>query len=72
MLVRVAFIDALEYLGVDVVLSKFDESRDIATRTILQARGKQTTCNCGRVVRCYEAGIERVLLVTADSDQMQS
>lgn len=68
-------IDALEHLGVHVVLSKFDKVSRYChqyERFCDARQEKQTDVAIAVELMsdCYEAGIERVLLITADSDQI--
>ncbi|WP_394090991.1 NYN domain-containing protein [Xanthobacter autotrophicus] len=72
---HVNYVRALEATGVEVVLSRFDKvnkhcfSHD---RFCKLREEKQTDVAIATEVMsdCYELGIERVLLITADSDQV--
>ena len=72
---HVNYITALEHTGVHVVLSKFDKVSRYCyqqDRYCDAREEKQTDVAIAVELMsdCYEAGIERVLLVTADSDQI--
>lgn len=72
---HIQYVDALQYLGVDIVLSRFEKVRKRChsyDRWCHLREEKQTdvAMSVTMLLDCYELGIERIVLVTADSDQI--
>lgn len=72
---HVNYINALEATGVDVVRSRFDKvSKHCHTYSrrcpIREEKQTDVALAVEMLSDCYELGIERILLITADSDQI--
>lgn len=72
---HVNFVKALESTGVEVILSRFDRVQKYCHRQdrycpMREEKQTDVALAVEMLSDCYERGIERVVLVTADSDQV--
>lgn len=72
---HVNYVNALEASGVDVILSRFDKVQKYCQRNnrfcpIREEKQTDVSIAVEILSDCYELNIERILLITADSDQV--